>query len=328
MPHPVSLIVDQLKTASPHFRIIVPAAAALIWTVKRITGHHDEPCPLDDDEAALLGATICNVVVASGKRSAAPRLPYKVPVGKSNVLLDVLIPTTVSEFWKAIFQNDSDAFERYHESMGDKDIYVGSWREKEEKTGEGTDEERLEKLRRRRVSFIKPLKNPLGPKQAVNQETFRVVHLTPYGFTVECICKTSGVPFSSSFQNELQWVGYEVEAGVMRLIVSGECVFTDAVFGMLKNTISRESVAGMKRAYDVHFREIVRARLGIIEDEHEDKKRGAVVLSSKGGVADGVINIAATNPAVLVALLATIIIVLRILTQQSFYAHLLRKMVA
>jgi len=40
------------------------------------------------------------------------------------------------------------------------------------------------------------------------------------------------------------------------------------------------------------------------------------------------VNLAATNPAVFVALLAAIIIILRMITQQQLYTHLLRKAIA
>ncbi len=234
------------------------------------------------------------------------------------------MPTTVPEFWKAIFQNDSDAFERYHGSMGDKDVYVGPWREKIERPAPDALGGH-QKVQRRRVSFIKPLKNPLGPRQAANQETFRVVDLTPVGFTCECICKTSGVPFSSSFQNELIWVGYQVEDKVMRLIVSGECRFTDTVFGMLKNTIARESVNGMKSAYNTSFRKIVQEKFGIIESEAEAEEKTSSSFIAKAGMADSAINLVTTNPAVVVAVLATIIIIMRMIMQQSLYSQLLRK---
>jgi len=326
MVHPLTVGIDALKQASPHIRLIVPAAAALIWTLKRITGHHGEPEDLlEDDEAASLGS-ICSVTGPVGKKQARPSLPYKVPAGKATVLLDVMIPTTVAAFWKAIFQNDSDAFERYHASMGDRDIYVGSWREKEEETNAEA-EGGSDMLRRRRVSFIKPLKNPLGPRQAANQETFRLVDLSPNGFTVECVCRTSGVPFASSFQNELLWVGYQVEDNVMRLIVSGECRFTESVFGMLKGTIVRESVQGMRNAYNKYFREVVREAFGVIEEEEGEDKKGGLV-GAKGGLTDGVMNLAATNPALFVALLAAIVIIMRMITQQQLYTHLLRKAMA
>lgn len=236
-----------------------------------------------------------------------------------------MIPTTVPLFWKAIFQNDSNVFQRYHASMGDKEIKVGPWREKTEKAPDGRGRDL--KVHRRRLSFVKPLKNPLGPRQAANKETFRVIDLTPNGFTCECICKTSGVPFATSFQNELLWVGYQVDDNAMRLIVSGECRFTEPVFGMLKNTIAKESVKGMKTAYDTHFREIVRQQFGIMEtdDQEEKQEKQRRTLVAKPGIADGAINLMTTNPAVMVALLATIVIIMRMITQQSLYAQLLRR---
>ena len=309
--HPGLALIQELKNGSPHLRIILPAAAALVWTIKRITGHaHEDQDNVETESEEEVLGQIVNVLLQPRKRSAAPRLPYKPPEPRSTLLLDILVPTTVDQFWKNIFQGDSNALDRYHRSMGDKEVYVGPWRQKEG-------------VRRRRVSFIKPLRNPLGPRQATNQETFTITDMSPNGFTCSCVCKTSGVPFSSSFQNELTWVGYQVEDNVMRLIVSGECKFTEAVFGPLRGTISRESVSGMKKAYDQFFRQIVRDEFGILEDEHEDKKRGT--LSTQRGMTDGVVNLAQANPAVLVALLATIVIIMRIITTRSLYSQLLNK---
>jgi hypothetical protein len=318
--HPGVALINELKHGSPHLRIILPAAAAVLWTIKRITGHghHEDEGIEDEDEETSLGQ-IVNPVVPGSRKTAAPRLPYKLPESKATVLLDVMIPTSIERFWKVVFQNDSNVFEQYHAGMGDRDVYVGPWRQKKADGGNGM-------IRRRRTSFVKPLKNPLGPRQAANQETFTIVDLSPAGFTCSCVCKTQGVPFSNSFQNELMWVGYQVEDNTMRLIVSGECVFTESVFGVLKGTIARESVSGMKKAYDTFFRRIIADQFGILEGEERQQKNLANV-SGKAGITDGFMNLAQTNPAVLVALLATLIIMMRMVTTQSLYHQLLRKII-
>ena len=109
--------------------------------------------------------------------------------------------------------------------------------------------------------------------------------------------------------------------------VSGECRFTESVFGMLKGTIVRESVQGMRNAYNKYFREVVREAFGVIEEEEGEDKKGGLV-GAKGGLTDGVMNLAATNPALFVALLAAIVIIMRMITQQQLYTHLLRKAMA
>lgn len=40
---PIQQIVEEIKHGSPHLRIILPAAAAILWTIRKLTGHKEEP---------------------------------------------------------------------------------------------------------------------------------------------------------------------------------------------------------------------------------------------------------------------------------------------
>lgn len=48
MGMPIQQIVEEIKHGSPHLRIILPAAAAILWTIKKLTGHKDKP---EEDES-------------------------------------------------------------------------------------------------------------------------------------------------------------------------------------------------------------------------------------------------------------------------------------
>ena len=56
----VGAVFNGLKDHSPHLRLILPAAAALVWTIKRLTGQ-DEPENLAEEgasEAEILGSIV------------------------------------------------------------------------------------------------------------------------------------------------------------------------------------------------------------------------------------------------------------------------------
>jgi len=196
--------------------------------------------------------------------------------------------------------------------MDDRHIYLGSWREQEDGS------------RTRLLKFIKPLKNPLGPRQALNYESFMLVDMSPNGFIVEAICTTKGVPFSDSFENHLQWAVSHEDARLTRVVISGECNFTARVLGPLKGTISRESIKGMGYAYKT-FGEILSEKYGIHVVEQDDKEEESLTLTRPSHFS-GLAHAAQTNPAVLVALLATMIILWRIIMTQTIYHAMLRRL--
>lgn len=222
--------------------------------------------------------------------------------------------TSVREFWNDMLSSSSSMLKDFHAQMDDKDIYLGSWREQE--NGSKT----------RLLKFIKPLKNPLGPKQAFNYESFRLVDMSPNGFVVEAVCSTQGVPFSTSFENHLQWAVSQEDALLTRVVISGECNFTARVIGPLRGTISRESIKGMGHAYKT-FERILSDKYGVhvveLEDEDEESLEKALSRSSHFS---GLAQAAQTNPAVLVALLATVIILWRIIMTQTIYHAMLRRL--
>ena len=67
--HPaVGAVLNEVKNHSPQLRIILPAAAALVWTIKRITGHHEPDTLLEDEgsEEEILGSIVA-LTLASGR---------------------------------------------------------------------------------------------------------------------------------------------------------------------------------------------------------------------------------------------------------------------
>lgn len=308
---PIQQIVEEIKHGSPHLRIILPAAAAILWTIRKLTGHKEEP-----EEGESSHEETGKVVEIGFSKGKAPKLPYKSPEKKRTVLLDVVVKTSIREFWNDMLSSSSTMLKDFHARMNDKDIYLGSWREQ------------VDGSKTRLLKFIKPLKNPLGPKQAFNYESFNLVDMSSNGFVVEAVCSTEGVPFSSSFENHLQWaVSYE-DARLTRVIISGECNFTARVLGPLKGTISRESIKGMGHAYDT-FGKILSEKYGLEQtlpddDEEEEESLGKPLTQSFQF--SGLAHTAQTNPAVLVALLATMIILWRIIMTQTIYHAMLRRL--
>lgn len=164
------------------------------------------------------------------KAGRGPQLPYPMPEGRRTILLDITVNSVIEDVWKAMLASSSDALVDFHEQNGDKDMKLGGWREQEDGS------------RTRFLKFVTPLKNPLGPKQAVNREHFTVVDMKSNGFTLEARCTSEGVPFSSSFENRVQWMAMSMPGQKTRIIISGECNFTGSVFGPFRGTISRESI--------------------------------------------------------------------------------------
>ena len=91
------------------------------------------------------------------------------------------------------------------------------------------------------LSYTTPLRNPLGPRQAVNREVMEAALLGPDSFVVRTRCVTAGVPFSANFANYVQWVASAEGPGATRLSVSGGCKFHAPVWGPVRGQIERES---------------------------------------------------------------------------------------
>lgn len=251
------------------------------------------------------------------KKGKAPNLPYKVPERKRTVLLDVLVKTSVRQFWNDMLSSSSTMLADFHSRMDDRDIYLGSWREQE--NGSKT----------RLLKFVKPLKNPLGPRQALNYESFRLVDMSLNGFVVDAICSTEGVPFSNSFQNHLQWAVSREDGSLTRVVISGECTFIGPVIGPLKGTIARESIKGMGHAYTT-FQKLLSEKYGLHVVEEEEEKTSMYEDSfenmCKSSYMSSLAHSAQTNPAALVALLATFIILWRIIMTNTIYHAILRRL--
>lgn len=233
--------------------------------------------------------------------------------------MDITLKTTVQTFWTDMLTSASDQLASFHEKLGEKDIYLGSWREQ------------IDGSRTRLLRFTTPLKNPLGPKQAFNNEHFTLEDMSATGFIVSAHCTSEGVPFANSFCNNVLWVATEVGPQTTRVIISGECNFTGSVFGPLKGTISRESIKGMSKAYQV-MHSILANKYGCIEQDNTQvlEKKKTTMLSGDifpggGGMINALSNSAQTNPAVLVIVLATFLLIWRMAMLNTFYLQLAKQ---
>lgn len=309
---------DEIRHTFPHLRIILPAAAAVIWASKKLTGGQAE----EEGETAI-EETGKAVEVVFPRSRGGPKLPYKMPEHRRVILMDITLKTTVQTFWTDMLTSVSNELVTFHEKLGEKDIYLGSWREQ-------TDGSRTRLLR-----FTTPLKNPLGPKQAFNSEYFTLEDISANGFIVSAHCTSEGVPFANSFVNNVLWVATEVGPQTTRVIISGECNFTGSVFGPLKGTISRESIKGMSRAYQV-MHSILATKYGCIEQQQEEDNTQVQVNKTTtmpsgdifpggGGMITALSNSAQTNPAVLVIVLATFLLIWRMAMLNTFYLQLARQ---
>lgn len=239
-------------------------------------------------------------------------LPYRAPLeGKRVVLLDMVVQTSVRDFWNEMLSSSSKELVDFHAGMGDRDIYLGSWKEQ----ADGT--------KTRLLKFVKPLKNPLGPKCANNYQTFTLVDMSPSGFTMTARCTSEGVPFATSFENHLQWTVSQEDADHTRVIITGECNFTSPVFGPLKGTISRESVKGMQAAYQT-LHNVLNKKYG--EEETIEEPSDPLDALSKSTFVSGLANSAQTNPAMLVVILASFVIMWRMVMMNTIYTQLLRRL--
>jgi hypothetical protein len=219
-----------------HLRIAIPAVAAAVWAVQRLLHHRgpdeasEAPAATDQDE----GEEVSLELPAPAKGSA--QLPFPAPPPLKAVLLDVELPISLAALWLAMFHNNSSLLANFHQDLGDLDISISPWRQKDD-------------VRRRVLRYTTPLKNPLGPRQARNTEVLEAAQLSGQGFTLRARCTSEGVPFASCFANHVQWVATPHGAHSSRLVVTGECRFHSPVWGPLKGQIERESIKGMSKAY-------------------------------------------------------------------------------
>ncbi|KAI7835596.1 hypothetical protein COHA_010517 [Chlorella ohadii] len=223
---------QQLRNMLSHLRIAIPAVAAAVWAVQRLLHHRgpegsgapsEAPGAADQDE----GEEVSLELPTPAKGSA--QLPFPAPPPLKAVLLDVELPISLAALWLALFHNASSLLADFHQQLGDLDISISPWRQKDD-------------VRRRVMRYTTPLKNPLGPRQARNTEVLEAVQLTGQGFTLRARCTSEGVPFASCFANHVQWVATPHGTHSSRLVVTGECRFHSPVWGPLKGQIERESI--------------------------------------------------------------------------------------
>ena len=249
-----------------------------------------------------------------------PTLPFLPPRPLHTVLMDATFPVPIATLWSHLLSGDSNQLADFHLALGDVDVSLTPWKS-----------HRATGKRARVILFTVPLKNPLGPKQALNREELTIAHLSPRAFVLNAIATSTGVPFASAFENHVLWVVQQESPTTTRVTVTGDIVFTGSVFGLIKGTIQKESIKGMRRAY-VTLESLLTTKFGILRTATPESMVGALattttqiiatgVSSSGGGLGFGgeapensvlsFLHSSQSNPAVLIMMVAMIVVIWR-----------------
>ena len=312
----LQVVSKQLHDALPHLRVALPTAAALVWVAhkffskgekaaKRRRGEEEEE---EEEEEEKRGVPI--TVELPRQEASLSSVSLTLPAPLSHTLLDVALKVPVVQLWEYLMSGGSGGLVEFHRSLGEFNISISTWRKM--RNGD----------RCRVLRFTTPLKNRLGPRQARNKEIFTVVHLQSDAWIVRSRCISEGVPFSSKFANNLQWVATSLDSSTTRLQITGACKFEPGVWGPLKGTISRESVLGMSRSYKT-LRQVLQTKYGI--DETSIQPGIATKDIEKSNMIGLLQSPQAANPAIIVAVLAMIFIVWRMALMDAFVLHIMRK---
>lgn len=57
-----------------------------------------------------------------------PQLPFVAPPPLRTPLLDATVPLSLPALWLAFFHNASSLLADFHQRLGDRDVYIASWR--------------------------------------------------------------------------------------------------------------------------------------------------------------------------------------------------------
>lgn len=309
---------EEIKSAAPHLKIILPAAAAVFWFAKRVFWpRHDKasgvvgddlaPCSCEEGEDE--GEAI-EIEFPAKPRSLSTRLPFVTPRPLKITLMSATFPLSIDALWRHIMSGGSEELAEFHRTgLGELNVALSPWRRRQ---GGG---------RCRVLRFTTPLKNPLGPREAKNCEVFTLQHLSHDAWVVTTQCKSQGVPFASSFANHVQWVAIAAGPETTELTVTGECRFITPVWGPLKGTIARESSKGMSKAYKILLASLSE-RFGVMgasyqttSQEDSAPQSGTMTpLNAIRPAADGflaVLNSPQASPAVMVVMIAVFVLMWR-----------------
>ena len=120
----------------------------------------------------------------------------------------------------------------------------------------------------RKIAFIHPLKNPVGPSEArtVRTQTFRRFH--NFGMTLQNSTKIEGVPKADCFVVEDRWIFTKVSETQISFSVSFRMNFIKST--MFKSIIQKNTRSETKswlRGYASYVQEVLSSGEGTTEDE-------------------------------------------------------------
>jgi hypothetical protein len=289
---------EELKHAIPHLRIILPAAAAVVWVFNKLVhrGTQDAVTDRQPDEDEV-GVPV-SVELPRPTTSLGPQLPFTPPRPFRHSLLDATFSVSLTELWAYLMSGAGIGLFDFHTNLGEQDVILSQWHQ------------RSDGSRTRVVRFTTPLNNPLGPRQALNKEVLTPEYLGSDAWVVRTVCTSEGVPFASSFINTVQWVATAEGTHATRLHITGDCKFVAPVWGPLKGTIRRESIRGMSRAYKTLKTSLV-DRFGVVEPSHMQTHAVHAGSETSSGLVALMQSHQGMNPAVIVAFVAMFFILWR-----------------
>jgi len=261
------------------------------------------------------------------------------PQQLSTTLINLRLPMNTSKLWTALFSNSTSLLADFHKSLGDQNIKLSSWMQSKK-----------DNTKFRSLSYITPLHNPLGPKQAFNKEQFTILSLgQANSFVLQTKCVTKGVPFSADFANYIQWTATPDGPTSTILKATAECRFHNQVWGPLKGKVKKESVKGIVKAYK-KLQEMLISRLKaqpyplatdqLAAADEENKPQPLITTGKDAGMAVTIDDDdnsssgrsmthhlvgAHSNPAVVLMVAMFIIVVWRVLLFESLGGLLLHK---
>ena len=310
---------NELKQAFPQLRVVLPAAAAVVWVVKKFFFKRGDVDQEKREKKKLI--QISDTIVENEgvpidvelprESGAVSNPPFQAPRSLTHTLLDITLKVSLSELWGHLMSGKSETLVEFHEITGDHEIVLGSWRQ----LPDGT--------RCRLLKFKTPLRNGWGSREAINKQIFTVEYIGTDAWVISSICNTEGVPFATKFANSLQWVATSVTPTTTRLRITGACRFVDGFWGPLKGTISRESIKGMNRSYSKLKK--------MLEEKYHLEDSSYLDASAKGeaGEESSILSLAQgaqiANPAIIVAFFAMIFIVWRMALMDTFILHVMQK---
>ncbi|GJN90394.1 hypothetical protein Rhopal_003405-T1 [Rhodotorula paludigena] len=204
------------------------------------TSGADHPTEAEKVKAQAQAKASAGAGPGAGDGEAHAPTTYDGPEYK-NVALDIVLPTRPRKAYKLCFLDETFLRAFWEGKEGLKEVEIGPWKALDGAAAQADD---CKALKRREVSYLKPLNAPVGPKQThcnIVDENERVDE-DSYISTVTTT-KTPDVPSGDNFSTVTRTVFTWAEGGGCRVRVTTEVEWTK-VNRLLRSVIERGAVDG------------------------------------------------------------------------------------